>query len=324
MKGWQSAWVKRRALALDGNPKGWQISLPLKREAAAMSWWPRCFLLAVVLLLLPSLPTLAAEVEYCGQPGIAKASLKQFDGDVFVDCYDAERRMPFWGAYRLQRENVETAGTRKQAFRTDPRLMPAQTATCADYKKHRDLLTGGDPKKNFMARGHTVPDADMRYAPEAQAYSYFLSNMSPQWQLFNGGIWSSLEVRVRDWAKTSETIYVITGPIFDKENDSKPDPASQAERMKPTKRVGVATHFFKIVLRKDSSGEWEALAFLLPHWKSGRPPGPKKKPEDILRGSLVSIRAIQERVGFDLLPGVTGDTKMRLEETVPADLWPRN
>src|SRR5207247_7723108 len=160
--------------------------------------------------------------------------------------------------------------------------------------------------------GHTVPDADFRSDQRGQAYTYYLSNMTPQWQPFNGGIWSTLEKYTREWAKKYGSVQVITGTIFD------------TDRMQPTKRIAVATHYFKIVLREANDNEITALAFLLPHWKSGRPPGAKKKPEEVLDAHLVSIRDIHERVGVDLLPNLNASATQRLESLAASELWPRN
>lgn len=212
---------------------------------------------------------------------------------------------------------------RVQSFRTDPRLQREQTATCADYSKHRVFATKGDPKKNFQARGHTVPDADFRVDPKGQAYTYDLSNMTPQWQAFNGGIWSALEGFTLDWAKQFKAVQVFSGSVFDADDDGRPDAVADADLMKPTKRVGVSSHYYRIIVR-DDDGTLQALAFLLPHWKTGRPPGPKEKPEVVLTQHLTSIQEIRLRTGVDLFPDLEDEVKQVLEPAVASELWPRN
>ena len=309
-------------------------------------------------LLLASSSFAAHQVQHCGSGGVPKATLSKFDHDVliqsaealqtaeakhlpfgfptcplrlinafYIDCYDVERRVPLWGAYRLEGAEIRAAeqqnAPRKESFRTDPRLQPEQSATCEDFSKHRKKATGGDPKKNFQARGHTVPDADFRSSQRGQAYTYYLSNMTPQWQSFNGGIWARLEKNTRDWAKKFGSVQVISGAIFDKDGDGRPDAPGDADRMQPTKRVAVPTHYFRVLLRQDGT-QLVAIALLLPHWKTGRPPGPKKPPDQVLADHLVSIKDIRERVGVDLLPNLAPDTKAQLESAVASELWPRN
>ena len=76
---------------------------------------------------------------------------------------------------------------------------------------------GYDSSANLYARGHQIPDADRSGDAEMQAQTYYATNSTPQIQNgFNGGIWSSLEDAVRTVASATDTIYVATGPTFQK------------------------------------------------------------------------------------------------------------
>jgi DNA/RNA endonuclease G (NUC1) len=185
-------------------------------------------------------------------------------------------------------------------------LQADESATCADYKEP------------VYDRGHLVPNADMNRSAEAQAYSFFLSNMAPQHDLFNRRIWGHLEKLVRDWAKARGTIYVITGSVFDRDNDGQPDGVGGAEWMMPTRRVGVPSHFYKIVMHRTEAGELEALAILLPHLDMNPPDY-----ADYLRHHLVSIDEIESRTGLNFLPGLGPLTEEAMERVVAPDLWPR-
>jgi DNA/RNA endonuclease G (NUC1) len=275
---------------------------------------------AAILVLIWAATVHAWPVEYCSGARVSRQTLARYDTSVwlfsrqelidaerahlpwgwpepacplrlfapsFIVCYDTERRVPLWSAYRLRREDVDRRGTRRPSFRTDPRVRPEHTATCDDYKKHWELVARGNPRPNYLARGHSVPDSDVRLNKRGQAHSYYLSNIAPQWQRFNGGIWAALEARVRAWARRYGAVYVITGPVFDKDGDGRPDRPDQADRMPPDQRVAVPTHFFKIVLRGTPDGGVEALTVLLPHWRDGRSPGPLKSAETVLQEGLM-------------------------------------
>jgi len=56
-----------------------------------------------------------------------------------------------------------------------------------------------------------VPRDDMNRSSAAQANTFFLSNMAPQVNAFNGGIWSRLERLVRTYAKQYGAVQVLTG-----------------------------------------------------------------------------------------------------------------
>ncbi len=92
----------------------------------------------------------------------------------YIVCYTPTHRVALWAAYQLRAEDVVSA-TRRDAFRTDPRLSEQESASCADYAG-----SGYD-------RGHIVPRDDMNRSPAAQANTFFLSNVSPQSPALNRG-----------------------------------------------------------------------------------------------------------------------------------------
>lgn len=222
------------------------------------------FLLACALVLFTA-GTVAAE--YCGSQGnnpVPAAEAKKYDKALllspaevvaaenlhlrwgkpacarylyhheFVLCYDTERRVPVWAVYQLTKPEIKTL-TRRNAFRTDPRLLPDETATCADYAKR-------PTKARDFDRGHTVPNADMNRGKVAQANTYLLSNMTPQHLRFNEGVWAHLEGRVRAWVKASGKVHVISGSVFDRDDDKQPDTLSDTEWKRPTRRVAIPSH----------------------------------------------------------------------------------
>src|SRR5207245_4481856 len=133
----------------------------------------------------------------------------------------------------------------------------------------------------YQARGHSAPDNDFRHSARAQAYTYYLSNMTPQWQRFNGGTWLALETYTRQAAQTYGSVQVITGPLF----------AQRDDWMEPTKRVAVPQEYFRILLRQDG-GAVRALVFILPNWKEGRPDGDTRRTAAILQDHLRSIKDV--------------------------------
>jgi len=208
--------------------------------------------------------------------------------------------------YRLEAGHI-VKRTRRNAFRTDPRLLPEESARCADYAG-----SGYD-------RGHLVPSGDMNRSAVAQANTYFLSNMSPQYPLLNQGVWSRLEDAVRAWAKASGAVHVISGSVFDRDNDGRPDSLADTIWTKPMKRVGVPSHFYKVLLRQTAGGDFEVLAVMLPNQRQGL-----RKTDEFIREHLVSVQDIRQRTGLDLFPKMEPSRKERLERAVASDLWPRN
>lgn len=227
-----------------------------------------------------------------------------------VVCYDPKRRVALWAAYRLRDKEV-VSKERRNSFRTDPRLTSEETAQCSDY-----AASGYD-------RGHVVPRDDMNRTFRAQAYTFYLSNMTPQSPELNQGMWRWLEERVRAWAKTYDEIYVITGSVFD---------SGQVKKVK-SGNVGIPDKYYKIVLRLDNE-KLVPIAIMLPNQMKGLPlpPGTQRKGKKVsakeadtyLEKHLVSVGDVEKAAGVDLLPAIPYTTKEALAKAVASELWPRN
>ena len=225
----------------------------------------------------------------------------------YIACYDTAKRIPLWVAYKLTAQDL-VQRTRKDAFRTDPRLTDEENASCADYAG-----TGFD-------RGHSAPNADFNRSAESQADTYFFSNMSPQTKQLNEQRWAELEDHVRRWTKKFGTVYVVTGPIF----------VSGEIHTVPSGRVAIPTEFFKVVVRKDDSGNLLALAFVLPNGTGSfldlpSGPGPKApKVDAYLQQHLVSIGFVENLTGLEYFPALPAAERSVLESSAPTELWAKN
>jgi DNA/RNA endonuclease G (NUC1) len=216
-----------------------------------------------------------------GQPACPRLLPQQ----EYILCYDPVNRITLWAAYKLKSEEVVSA-ERRDAFRTDPRLSVDENASCADYAG-----TG-------FARGHAVPREDMNRSAAAQADTFFLTNMTPQFPVFNGGIWARFERLVRDYARRYGEVYVITGSVL-----------QEPLRRLPSDRVAIPSRFYKVLLRSHGSGTPEVLAIVLPHLPfqpgsdgtQGRPKAGSAV-EAYLAFHTASIREIEHLTGLDLLP----------------------
>jgi hypothetical protein len=72
----------------------------------------------------------------------------------------------------------------------------------------------------------------------------------------NRGMWRLLEESVRTWVLKFGQIHIISESVF-----------LGQTRWLPSQRVGVPRQFYKILVRRDDSGNLDARAFLLINWK---------------------------------------------------------
>ncbi|MEQ6123254.1 DNA/RNA non-specific endonuclease [Pseudotenacibaculum sp. MALMAid0570] len=157
--------------------------------------------------------------------------------------YNNKHEQADWVAYTLYPLDDSLRVKRRDNFRIDP-LVEDGSATLKDYKG-----SGYD-------RGHLAPSKAMSYSKEAMNASFFMSNMSPQLPGFNRGIWKKLEAQVLDWSKESDSLYVVTGPVFNK-------PLGTIGENKVT----IPRSYYKTIIRFKGD-KMSGLAFLLDNKKS--------------------------------------------------------
>ena len=141
-----------------------------------------------------------------------------------------------------------------------------------------------------------------------------MSNMSPQYGSFNGGIWQQLEGLGRTWAKAYGTVHVTSGAIFDSDCDEGRDSDEEVSWVSGG-RVAVPTHFYKVFVRKkpDASG-WAAISFLLEHEDKGS----DGKVRERLENALVQLETIERHAEATFHPDLNRE---QIDETADWNGW---
>jgi endonuclease G, mitochondrial len=200
--------------------------------------------------------------------------------------YVEKHELAEWTAHKLSYESAHGSTSRTDNFRMDSKVRTG-SATTADYKN-----SGYD-------RGHLVPAGDMRLNRSAMSDSFFMSNMAPQTAAMNRGVWRKIESQVRDWTKRGESLYVITGPVLSRIQDSIGE-----------NRVSVPSYFYKIVLDYQNKTP-RMIAFLVPNHSS------KKWVDDF----IVSVDYVEEITGLDFFAALPNDLEDDLESQISPWKW---
>lgn len=192
--------------------------------------------------------------------------------------YSEADEQPRWVAYMICRSRVDGPYSRKVTpgcqFHAD-NAVRTKSATPADYKG------------SGYSRGHLVPAADMKWDSLAQVETFLLSNISPQRDNFNSGVWNRMEMQVRRWADEYDTLFVVTGPLLSD---------GGAERIGDN-RVTVPTAFYKAIY---FPARHQAVGFLIPHEKS----------KAHLSTFAMSIDELEEKTGIDFFAGMTDEVSI--------------
>jgi endonuclease G len=225
----------------------------------------------------------------------------------WVTWYDDDLRLPLWVGYQLSKSDASKQLKRLDCFRVDPRLAENAASNCDDYDEP------------VFDRGHMVPNADMSRGRLAMTNSFIFSNMTPQQAKFNQGIWARFESKVRKWAVVSDGIFIVTGAVFDKNSDGKRDDDDAVSRVSPVKRVGIPTHFYKIILHVRPDGSVDTITILLPNVNKAA-----GATDPFLAKHITTIDAVEGLTGINFFPQIPKDKQAIFEAFKAPGLWKMN
>ena len=230
----------------------------------------------------------------------------------YIINYDKDLKVPIWVAYRLRDSDI-VVEDRLDCFRTDVRLpIPADSPACEDYQG-----SGFD-------RGHLVPRSDMNRSEAAMINTFMFTNMAPQIGTgFNRDFWRHFESRVKKWAKDRKEIYVITGSIFDRDNDGVRDDDDDPNKVvtEAGSEVAVPSHFFKIVMTDRPNESVDTIAIILPHQVFTFPTNALRLRDQELENHIVTIRDVEDVTGINFNPDIPSTVANVIETTLALDLW---
>lgn len=226
----------------------------------------------------------------------------------FVTSFDTSLRITNWVSYELTHDEAEGGLSRLNCFRKDPRLGEIHSSTKADYNK------------SGLDRGHMAPNGDMSWDSTAMINSFILSNMTPQYPMFNRCIWAWLEGMVRTWTADRDSLFIITGTVFDYDADGKKDSTDIIPTLKQDNRVAIPSHLFKILIYEDSQGQLESLSFLLPNINQSPC---DLKAEDYITSCITSIAHIEQLTNtvFIIDSGYSRRKVKRLKNYKAPKIW---
>lgn len=193
--------------------------------------------------------------------------------------YNTKLHLAHYVAYPLYKDLLEKNVSRSDnAWRYDPEIPEA----------YQPNLTGG--YKGY-SRGHQIPSRDRVSSRENNASTFYFSNMVPQNQKHNGGIWSRLEGDVRNLASGVDTLFVVTGVGFNSTNYKYTKDRSNVD-------CPIPDYFYKVVVWRDDQQRWHSKAWCIPHEPLTGSPDPYK----------TTLREMEAKTGFDFFPALNDVT----------------
>lgn len=156
--------------------------------------------------------------------------------------------------------------------------------------------------------GHICPSADRLYSNKANDQTFYLTNMQPQYNKFNAGLWAEMEERVRKFTPSvaGDTLFVCKGGTIDSEDNI-------LQRIKG--KLIVPKYFYMALLMKNSLG-YRAIAF----WTENQN---KDLSSDIsnLKNYCISIDELERRTGIDFFCNLPDKTESEVEASYSLAAW---
>jgi endonuclease G len=216
-----------------------------------------------------------------------------------------------WSCYQLHAGNTLSSAGRDDDFKADPDV--AVSATLNDYKN------------SGFSRGHLCPSADRLCSTEQNKQTFFLTNMQPQYQSHNGGLWGRLEAEVRNYATDDsytdshcDTLYIVkAATITDKVTigDEEVDGIYPDIRCGTVNQLLVPKFFYMALLHYNKATDtYQALAFWTDH---------KDEIQSVahLGDYAITIDELERRTGIDFFCNLPDVIENAVESTLDLDFW---
>ena len=218
-----------------------------------------------------------------------ESTLPVIQHSTFTLAYDEAHEQARWVAYVLTREQLNRNFVERTDWYEVDESIPTGSAEFYDYKG------------SGYTKGHLLPSADRAWNRKVNEETFLMSNISPQTYHFNGGVWRELEENVRDWARTNDRLYIVTGPVLENSH----------ETISP-KEITVPEAFFKVVLDLDTP-EQKAIGFVIPN----------EKTDLHLTDFARSVDEVEEITGINFYDVLITDDELEsvLESDINLGLW---
>lgn len=236
----------------------------------------------------------------------------------FCTEFDTSKKSQRWSCYAVYKSNNLKGWNRdkwwskegvswngktwyKDPFQLDPQL-PANVQPGVNEFSSSSMPSEGI---TYFQRGHIVASEDRICSKDVNGQTFYMTNMQPQIEEFNTGIWKDMEGKIRNLltynmstqtAYANDTMYVCKGGTIDK-----------SEQILGYTKNGfiVPKYFFAAVMIKNKSGH-KAIGFWFEHKKYY--PSTEK-----LSAHIVNIAKLEELTGIDFFCNLPDDEERLIE-----------
>ena len=186
-----------------------------------------------------------------------------------------------------------------------------------DFKADPDVTTSSqlnDYKNSGFSRGHLCPSQDRQCSVEQNKQTFFLTNMQPQWQTHNGGLWKNLEDKINTWStsttdKLCDTLYIVKAATISDVNLGG-EVSSGVYAEKCNNRLLVPKYFYMAILGYNKSSDtYHALGLWTIHQDAS---DTNKNYGDY----AITIDELEQRTGIDFFCNLPDEIENEVEASI--------
>lgn len=229
--------------------------------------------------------------------------------------WNSDMRHANWVAFSFDPTTSADVVKRTDAWAVDPKLPVEMQTQEADHKS------------DGFDKGHLCASEDRVYLKEANEQTFYYSNMSPQLNDLNGGLWAKLEGKVQTWGRSTITgtydkVYVCKGGTMNELLvNFTGTPVSGGTPKTDSKGFTVnglaCPKYYFMAILSQKGNDFKAIGFLVEHMEGH----PKQPTADQMKAYAVSIDSLEKKTGIDFFCNLPDLTEEAVEAEFNLNDW---
>ena len=221
--------------------------------------------------------------------------------------YDPDKYASLWTAYVLCQDHRGSGSS--SSWKKNPLIPESEQAN----------VEKAYPSVNGVTydRGHQIPNADRNGVSAMQSQTYYWTNSTPQQASFNQGIWNTLENQIRAAIPESDSLYIVTGPVYQTVGGSE-TVRTMVNSSNDSKVIPIPNYYYKVVLKVHRSGGQVTAASAIGFWFTHE----AHSGEDWNSSTFVkSVDFIEEKTGFNFFANLPPAVEATAEQNTKWDTF---
>ena len=215
----------------------------------------------------------------------------------YTILYDPARFASLWTAYAYTPS--DSGSGQGSGWTQNPKIDDA----------YESSVTSSYESGAVYDRGHQIPNAVRNGNSARQAQTYYFTNSMPQISSFNQNIWNNLETAERNCVSGTDTVYVVTGPVFQTVGGNE-TVMTYKNVSNDNKILSVANYYYRVLLKVKRSSDGTitnalAIGFWMPHTADIA--------EKSYTSYVKSVSEIESYTGFDFFANLPDDLEATAE-----------